>query len=58
MSVHPEDVIGVSGEDEVVNKLSREIDFEWQHPKRKLTGRERYLALCQKLGLTPNEPRP
>jgi hypothetical protein len=53
LSNHPEGVIGVTGEDEVVNKLSREIDFEWQHPKRKMTGRERYLYLCRKMGLRP-----
>lgn len=27
-----------------------DFDFKWQHPKR-LYGRERYLALCKKLGL-------
>ena len=40
---------------EEVNRISRNIKFEWQ---RKMTGRERYLALCQKLGLKPKEPRP
>ena len=41
-----------------VNRISRNIEFDWQRPKCKLTGRERYLALCQKLGLKPKEPRP
>ena len=41
-----------------VGKISRNIKFDWQRPKRKLTGRERYIALCHKLGLKPKEPRP
>jgi hypothetical protein len=40
-----------------VSRISRNIEFDWQRPQRKLTGRERYLALCQKLGLKPKEPR-
>lgn len=53
LSIHPEGVIGVSVEDEVIDKLSRQIDFEWQHPKHKMTGRERYLYLCRMMGLKP-----
>ena len=43
---------------EEVSRISRNIEFDWQRPKRKMTGRERYLVLCQKLGLKPKEPRP
>ena len=43
---------------EEVSRISRNIELDWQRPKRKLTGRERYLALCQKLGLKPKEPKP
>jgi hypothetical protein len=57
LSIHPEGVIGVSCEDEIIDTLSRRIDFEWQHPqpKRELTPRERFLALCKQLGLKPRE---
>ena len=41
-----------------VDRISRNIEFDWQRPKPILTGRERYLALCHKLGLKPKEPRP
>ena len=57
LSTNHEGVIGVSGEDEFIDKLTRKIDFEWQHPqpKRELTPRERFLALCKELGLKPRE---
>ena len=37
---------------EAFNDICKQADFyfEWQHPKR-LYGRERFLALCKKLGL-------
>ena len=41
-----------------VDRIGSNIKFEWMRPQHKLTGRERYLALCQKLGLKPKEPRP
>ena len=57
LDIYPECIIGVSGEDEFIDTLSRRIDFEWQHPqpKRELTPRERFLALCKELGLKPRE---
>lgn len=36
-----------------VERISRHIKFDWQRPRPKMTGRERYLALCAKLGLKP-----
>ena len=57
LDIYPECIISVGGEDEFINALSRRIDFEWQHPqpKRELTPRERFLALCKDLGLKPRE---
>ena len=50
-------VIGAYGDTPLIDDISKNIDFEWQKPKKRLTGRERYLALCNKLGLKPKEPR-
>ena len=50
--IHPEGIIGVTQEDVEVDNISRNCHFPWQHPKR-MSGRERYLALCKKLGLKP-----
>lgn len=52
--VHPEGVIGVTNEDEIINEISRNVHFDFKHV-RKLEGHERYLALCEKLGLHPKE---
>lgn len=52
VNVHPEGVIGVDAETAIINNISKDIHFEWQNV-RKLSGRERYLALCKKLGLNP-----
>lgn len=42
----------IGTDDEEVDKISENIEFEWQRPKYK-SGRERYLALCKKMGITP-----
>ena len=49
-------VIGAYGDAPLIEDISRNIRFDWQNPKR-MKGRERYLALCNKLGLKPKEPR-
>ena len=50
-------VIGSYGDAPLIDDISKNIDIEWQHKAKRMTGRERYLALCQKLGLKPKEPR-
>lgn len=42
----------IGTDDEEVDKISENIEFEWQRPKYQ-SGRERYLALCKKMGITP-----
>ena len=40
-----------------VDRISKDIVFEWQHPSKILRGRERFLWLCNKLGL-PKKKKP
>ena len=40
-----------------VDRISKDIVFEWQHPSKILRGRERFLWLCEKLGL-PKKKKP
>lgn len=42
---------------EEVERISKDIVFEWQHPSKILRGRERFLWLCEKLGL-PKKKKP
>lgn len=48
----------VGTDDAEVNRISRNVRFDWIEKTKHMTGRERYLALCQKMGLKPKEPRP